>query len=215
MGYYNEYSNINSVNHSGKFYYLKKVAQILLSVSVFSFLFSQSSLVPVLVHSYDYFVSKFSIKLFTYTTERNYIFLLCNGILVLIIQTSGLISKITPVQSSSKGGRIDDHHVVRVDESGFQEKKPKTVRKVEVFEEKGRENGGDDMEEGGVLAAEVDSKEDYQSSEIDEWEEEEEEEEEERIDEELSTDELNKKCEDFIKKVKQEIQGAWNNSSNR
>ncbi|PIN03464.1 hypothetical protein CDL12_24007 [Handroanthus impetiginosus] len=195
MDYYNEYSNIETKNNpSSKFYYLKKLAQILVSVSVFSLFFSHSSFVD---QSYDYLVSNLSIKLFTYNSERNYIFLLFNGLLVLIIRASGLTSKITPVQTSSKGVRNVDNRGEKADGIGFQEKhKLEIVEKAEVVEEKGREiNGGDDeKEEGEILDyEEVEGKEDYQ-----EWEEEEE-----GID-----DELKKKCDDFIKKMKQEILGV-------
>ncbi|KAG8387181.1 hypothetical protein BUALT_Bualt03G0226600 [Buddleja alternifolia] len=178
MDYYNEYNTTKSMNYSSKvYYYFMKAIQILLSVSIFSFLFSQS------------FSSKFSIKFFTYTTERNCIFLLCNGILVLIIRTSGLIGIIKPVNSSLKGSRIDDDHG---------EKANNIIKKVGFSDE---ETAGQKMiaevENGGI-------KQDYQSFDIEEHEEEEEE----GIDEVLSRDELNKKCEDFIKKVKQEIQCA-------
>ncbi|KAL3633659.1 hypothetical protein CASFOL_022421 [Castilleja foliolosa] len=185
MVYYNEYHNI------------KKITQVVLTLSVFAFLISQpSSLVPFLVNSYDYFASKsnFSVKLFSYTAERNYIFLLCNGILVLIIQTSGLITKITPVKLSTcypKDVRINygHDHVEELVDHG----EPTTaniVSKVDVFEE------SDCVGKGGI---------DNPSREIEKMEKQEEKEEE--IDEGLSSDELNKKCEEFIKKMKQEIMG--------
>lgn len=65
-----------------KIYFSKKAIQILLSLSVFSFLFSHSLLIL--------FLSTFSSKLFSFSTERNYIFLLCNGVILVIIKTSGL-----------------------------------------------------------------------------------------------------------------------------
>ncbi|GFQ03021.1 hypothetical protein PHJA_002445900 [Phtheirospermum japonicum] len=190
MVYYNEYHhNINSaMNHSDKFYYLKRITQILLTLSVFSFLISQPSLAPFLVNSYHYFASNFTIKLFTYTTERNYIFLLCNGILVLIIQTSGLITKITPVKFLSTN--YSKGHVEELVDHGEPRSANIVNIKLEVFEEK----------------AEIDCI-DNPSQEIEKSENQEEEEE---VDEGLSTDELNKKCEEFIKKMKQEIQGFSN-----
>ncbi|KAL8473994.1 hypothetical protein ACS0TY_030734 [Phlomoides rotata] len=132
MDYYNQY-NIKSMNDSKKSNHLTKITRVLLSVSVFAFLLSQSSLLPLLISSYhnlvlDFFNFKF--KLFTYTTERNCIFLLCNGILLFIIQSSGLISKITPVIPASKAAPIEDHHEEREDETGkFQEKWGKGCRK--------------------------------------------------------------------------------------
>lgn len=186
-------------NHSDRFKHLKKITQILLPLSAFSLLFSHSSLSPLFVQSYDYLLSNFSnstfkFKIFTCTAERNCIFLLCNGILVLIIQSSGLISKITPLKPVPKTTRADDHdHHERDDENArFEESKKKGAGKVEILEEKTPENGGD---------AEVE--EDLQSFvEVEKWDDEFED------DGGIDTEELEKKCEDFIKKVKLEIQGA-------
>ncbi|KAH6781004.1 hypothetical protein C2S52_012241 [Perilla frutescens var. hirtella] len=200
MAYYNEYSSIkNMKNHSDGFKYLKKITQILLPLSVFSLLFSHSSLTPLFLESYDYLVSNFSfkVKIFTYTTERNCIFLLCNGILVLIIQSSGLISKITPVNSAPKTSRIDDHRGEKV---RFEETKDKGVEKVEILEEKSSENGG------GFAAEFVE--EDFESCEVEKLDAEEEEYDDIDDDGEIDKEELNKKFEDFIKKVKLEIQSA-------
>ncbi|GER54047.1 hypothetical protein STAS_31602 [Striga asiatica] len=208
MANHNEHhSNIKSVNHPDKFYYLKKALQVLFSLSIFSLLFYHPSLAPFFVQSYDYFSSNISIKLFTCTTERNCIFLICNGILVLIIRTSGLVRKIAPVKISPKDVRIDVCNMEEVDEA----KGANAVMKVEVLEVK----GSDRVEKGGIFdpGHEIDKREiDHEAQEEDDDDEEEEEEEEdgdENDDEQLmSTDELNKKCEDFIKRVKQEIQGV-------
>ncbi|KAL7128574.1 hypothetical protein ABFS83_13G004500 [Erythranthe nasuta] len=196
--YYNEYSN----NNNSKFYYVKKLTQIIISLTLFSFLISQSSLAIILINYYNnYFVP---IKIFTYTTERNCIFLLCNGILVLIIQTSGLVTKVTPLDQSGPKGtttRIDerlDRETIenRLDE--FQENKAKNVGIINV-----------NVEENETEI--IDSKEDYEGCGINnqesEFEDDDDEHEEEEDDDE-GVDELNKKCEDFIKKMKQEIQGT-------
>ncbi|KAL8131115.1 uncharacterized protein LOC141711343 [Apium graveolens] len=79
-----------------KIYFSKKAIQILLSLSVVSFLISQSVLLQV-------FLSTFSSKLFSLSTERNYIFLLCNGVILVIIKTSGL-----PAPSGMGGSRNND-----------------------------------------------------------------------------------------------------------
>lgn len=203
MAYYNEHSTTkNMKNHSDRFKHLKKITQILLPLSAFSLLFSHPSLSPLFVQSYDYLLSNFStssfkFKIFTCTTERNCIFLLCNGILVLIIQSSGLISKITPLKPKTARADDHDHHHQRDDENArFEESKKKGVEKVEILEEKIPENGGGDI-------AEVE--EDLQSFvEVEKWDDEFDEDDDGGID----TEELEKKCEDFIKKVKLEIQGA-------
>ncbi|XP_057793313.1 uncharacterized protein LOC131009931 [Salvia miltiorrhiza] len=179
----------NMKNHSDRFKHLKKITQILLPLSVFSLFLSHSSLTPLFLHSYDHLVShlnNFNFKLFTYTTERNCIFLLCNGILVFIIQSSGLISKITPVDSGPK----TVHH--RPEKDGLEESKINGVGKVEILEEK-------------VSFSAEEVEEDLQNFEVKKWDEHEHDEED---DEGIDTEELKKKCEDFIKKVKMEIQGA-------
>ncbi|KZV54325.1 hypothetical protein F511_03580 [Dorcoceras hygrometricum] len=176
--------------NSGKFKFLKKFTQILLSVSLFSFLFSQSSLVPVFLHHFHRFAPNLSIKFFTFESERNYIFLLFNGILVLIIQSSGLVRK-SPAKIP-----VDLAHIIQQKK----EEEPKfheiaEVKETQIHEDEGSKNGtgfvaekkdftGPDQteecgEEGGGGGR--------QEIEV------------------LSADELNKKCEEFIKKVKQEI----------
>lgn len=98
------------------------------------------------------------------------------------------------MEPGPKTARADDHdHHERDDENArFEESKKKGVGKVEILEEKIPENGGD---------AEVE--EDLQSFvEVEKWDDEFED------DGGIDTDELEKKCEDFIKKVKLEIQGA-------
>ncbi|KAK4437490.1 hypothetical protein Salat_0082900 [Sesamum alatum] len=138
----------------------------------------------MMLKSYDYLVSTLSTNFFTYTSERNYMFLLCNGILALIIGTS--------FESGSKGTRTRDRHAEQVNK--FQEKTKSTEIVVKlVEEEEGREENGS----SSSLVAEVNCDED--------------EEEEDGVDDEegyLSTDDMNKKFDDFIKKMKQEIQGV-------
>ncbi|KAL1555423.1 hypothetical protein AAHA92_11164 [Salvia divinorum] len=187
MAHYNDQIK-NMKNHSNSFIYLKKITQILLPLSLLSlFISHSSSLTPLFLQSYDYLNLNFNFKfkLFTYTTERNCIFLLCNGILVFIIQTSGLISKITPLDSGPKTARIHDD---RIEKSGVDESKKKGVENVEILEEKIN------------LDADL-AEEDLQVK----WDEHDDEEED---DEGFDTEELKRKCEDFIKKVKMEIQSA-------
>ncbi|XP_028086942.1 uncharacterized protein LOC114287699 isoform X1 [Camellia sinensis] len=161
-----------------QFHISKKSIQILLfSISLFSFLLSCSPL--------GHFLSSFSMQLFSYTSDRNYIFLFCNGILVFLIKNSGM----TDTCSSS----TDPNY-----EHAKQDKNE---------DERGREcenlvTDGDGESE--ILTTQQDG--------IEEEEEEEEEEDEFVVvyheEEEnglLSAEELNKKCEDFIRKVKEGI----------
>lgn len=87
---------------------LKKITQLLLSVSVFSLLLSHHSLGPSLLHSLCFYLSTVPVQLFTHTLDKNCIFLLCNGLLVFVAKYSGFItsSSTTPAadgrQSFSK-----------------------------------------------------------------------------------------------------------------
>ncbi|XP_042010478.1 uncharacterized protein LOC121759055 [Salvia splendens] len=187
MAHYNDQIK-KMKNHSNSFLYLKKITQILLPLSLLSLFISHSSFTSLFLQSYDYLNLNFyfKFKLFTYTTERNCIFLLCNGILVFIIQSSGLISKITPLDSGPKMARTHDD---RTEKSGVEDSKKKGVENVEVHEEK--------------INLEADlAEEDLQ---VEKWDEHDDEEED---DEGFDTEELKRKCEDFIKKVKMEIQSA-------
>ncbi|XP_011100572.1 uncharacterized protein LOC105178735 [Sesamum indicum] len=188
------------MNPSDKLYYLKKLTQILLPISLFSLLFShESSLPPMMLQSYDYLVSSLSTNFFTYTSERNYVFLLCNGILALIIGTS--------FESGSKGIRFRDRHPERVNE--FQEKTKSIEVVVKLAEEaEGREENGP----SSSPIAEVDKYVELNCQNCDEIEEDEEED---GVDDDqgcLSEDEMNKKFDDFIKRMKQEFHGVRNNS---
>ncbi|KAK1389154.1 hypothetical protein POM88_017332 [Heracleum sosnowskyi] len=87
------FSQINSSN---------KGIQILLSLSVLAFIISQySSLVSSYLSSFKLFSST--------TTDRHYIFLLCNGLMLLVIKTSGLFSSPTPPGTEF----YRDNHVIR------------------------------------------------------------------------------------------------------
>ncbi|GMP53175.1 hypothetical protein CsSME_00018723 [Camellia sinensis var. sinensis] len=112
-------------------------------------------------------------QLFSYTSDRNYIFLFCNGILVFLIKNSGM----TDTCSSS----TDPNY-----EHAKQDKNE---------DERGRECEN--------LVTDGDGESEILTTQQDGIEEEEEEEEEENGL--LSAEELNKKCEDFIRKVKEGI----------
>lgn len=80
----------------------KKGMQILLSLSVLAFIASQySSLISTYLSSFKLLSST--------TTDRHYIFLLCNGLMLLVIKTSGLFSSPTPPGSEF----YRDSHVIR------------------------------------------------------------------------------------------------------
>ncbi|CAN4084517.1 unnamed protein product [Withania somnifera] len=175
---------MEKVSLNSQLYFLKKAMKILLPVSVFSLVFTQSySLLPSLVRSFNEFSSYFSLQLFTYSTERNYIFLLTNGILVFIIKNSGLISI-----------NMSDHEYPKESQKEFKSRESKTVflGKIENKAEEELQEQGEIMSEDHL--ATVGTHEAYQEDDEDE-------------DEEETLEELHRKCDDFIRRIKKEING--------
>lgn len=202
---------MENMSLNSQFYFLKNAMKILLPVSVFSLMFSQSYLLLPFLNSFNEFSSYISIQLFTYSSERNYIFLLCNGILVFIIKNSGLISTTN----------ISDNHHHYPKESKIQETKIEFLEKVVEIGKQEKEEEIETMNQDDLVSVEtIDENEGYQEPEdsrpflqnnqlgyhyaryvevIEELEEFEEEEE--------TLEELHKKCDDFIKRIKKEING--------
>ncbi|XP_058218213.1 uncharacterized protein LOC131329152 [Rhododendron vialii] len=151
-----------------QFQFPKKPIQILLSISAFSILLSLSPFFPL----FSSCIAAFSSRIFTYTTDRNYIFLFCNGLLAFLIKNSSAVD-------------ADQDHRKSAHE------KTELVREevVEFKEEKGKENN--------TLTSQDENEE-----EVEEFIDEEEEEEGEEL---MSAEELNKKCEEFIRKMREGI----------
>ncbi|OWM85806.1 nonsense-mediated mRNA decay protein 2 [Punica granatum] len=63
---------------------------MLLSVSLFSLVFSSSNC-PSFLKAFNFDISTFPFRLFTHAVDKNCIFLICNGILVFLAKSSGLI----------------------------------------------------------------------------------------------------------------------------
>ncbi|KAG5550990.1 hypothetical protein RHGRI_009425 [Rhododendron griersonianum] len=86
-----QYHN-QSLTHSITSLFLNRATQLLLSVSVFSFFF----------HSKFHF-STFSLQFLSLTMDKNCIFLIFNGLLMLLAKTSGFISLSSPASDSNPG----------------------------------------------------------------------------------------------------------------
>ncbi|KAF7140478.1 hypothetical protein RHSIM_Rhsim06G0176100 [Rhododendron simsii] len=158
-----------------QFQFPKKPIQILLSISAFSILLSLSLFFPL----FSSCIAAFSSRIFTYTTDRNYIFLFCNGLLAFLIKNSSAVN-------------TDQDHRKSVPE------KTELGREevlVEFKEEKGKENN--------TLTSHDESEEEEED--VEEFIVEEEEEEEEEGEGLMSAEELNKKCEEFIRKMREGI----------
>ncbi|XP_047328231.1 uncharacterized protein LOC124931706 [Impatiens glandulifera] len=149
----------------------KKVIKILLSISIVSFLIISLSpyLLPLLIQWFDHYTATFSLSshLFRYSSERNYIFLFCNGILFLVIKTSVL-----------KGNSFlgSQSTIQEVSNTHKELSKPSTKDITMDYEEEEEEEVNihdNDEEEDGIGL--------------------------------LSAEELNRKCDDFIRKIREGI----------
>ncbi|KAG7011863.1 hypothetical protein SDJN02_26769, partial [Cucurbita argyrosperma subsp. argyrosperma] len=158
--------------------------KLVISASVLSAMVFYSSLLPFL-HSLNLYISA--------TIHKNYMFLLCNGLLVFIVRNSGLISSSGREQCGGHGSREAESPGAAMEDST-------TIieRKVEDGEE--RENGfiaEEEQEESERLVTEEEQQQEHEEQE----EQEEEEEEAEEVGA-LSNEELDKKFEEFIRKMK-------------
>ncbi|KAJ8766569.1 hypothetical protein K2173_023816 [Erythroxylum novogranatense] len=249
MGHHREHQNLKTLSQFVRSQFLKKLIQLFVSVSVFSFLLSNSSRLSFLC-SFNFHFSKFPLQLFSHTIDKNCIFLLCNGLLVFVAKYSGLISSCSKYENpsvvsfrsfedgmqtlelESKGRFLrtveyqenDVYNMVQgTDDEGVnglqledKEKREFIVEVEEEEEEKEKEDGvygvlmceafltEDGNDEGHLndLDGEVDVQE---AEEQERYESEDDDDEEEEENWELSTEELNKKFDEFIRRMKEEI----------
>ncbi|KAF5746169.1 hypothetical protein HS088_TW06G00335 [Tripterygium wilfordii] len=163
---------------------LKLATKSLLAVSFFSIL------LPVSLHYSNFQFFTRTIQLFSCNNDKNYMFLLCNGILVLIVKNAGLMDakknredrselqemKAASVAYEAKGGVQEEQHVeekslIIVEES-------KCARSM-MIEEEIKEQRNE------IVVIDHEDDEDGFGS--------------------LTAEELNKKCDEFIRKMKEEI----------
>ncbi|KAF5482614.1 hypothetical protein F2P56_003170 [Juglans regia] len=211
MGHF-RHPYIQAANMFSHFCNSNKTIRFLLSFSLLSIILSHSSLLPFLLDSFHIHVSTFPLKPFSYTIDKNYVFLFCNGLLVFIVKNSGLVGN-----NSSLGDDLDEECVMKNGDStrpseqelGLSENKASDGSKnalPEVEEEEERANGTlialGEGENGLILAMHDEDEEQDNGLVIIK---EEEEEEEGNGLELLSTEELNKIFDDFIRKKKEEI----------
>ncbi|KAB2610712.1 hypothetical protein D8674_018744 [Pyrus ussuriensis x Pyrus communis] len=206
---YLKISSIQSAINQFNFKQSHKVIKFLLSVSVFSVLLSYSSLIPFSLHSFNSFTS--SVNFFSYTFDKKYVFLLCNGLLVFIVKNSGLAGT-SPRESSNLN---NNDHVPKSIESGRKAAELEETKVTEAPQAK-EEVSNVEMEQTKVREDEILVSEEEEKRVLITVEEEDEccrnnfalddhdMYEEEGI-EVLSAEELNKKCDDFIRRMKEGI----------
>ncbi|KAM1373491.1 hypothetical protein ACFX2I_024187 [Malus domestica] len=198
-----DYLKISSNQSASQFNFSQshKVIKFLLSVSVFSALLSYSSLISVFLYSFNSFTS--SVNLFSYSFDKNYMFLLCNGLVVFIVKNSGLIGTSPPGSSNLNNENVPKSIECRRKAAELAETKateaPKAkeevvnveIEQVKVTEDEKRvlitvEEEDECCRNNFVV---VDDRDLYEEEGI----------------EVLSAEELNKKCDDFIRRMKEGI----------
>ncbi|XP_019251513.1 PREDICTED: protein SQS1-like [Nicotiana attenuata] len=216
---------------------IKIFTQLLVSVSLFSFLFSySSSYFSFLTHSLKFSYSAFPFQLVSHVTDKNYVFLICNGIfLVLLAKTS---SEEKEEEEEEENGFLNElqleaetlcntsnEHVIHEDKKvmiqlskslNVENSNSAVLVEYNKKEATSKEEGGFGDEECcrtyNIVEADYNNYEEKNEMESHEngflMEDVEVVEEEEENDEplsKLSTEELNKKFEEFIRRMKEEI----------
>ncbi|GMJ14527.1 hypothetical protein like AT3G13130 [Hibiscus trionum] len=173
-----EYEKLRGV---GKCRFLKNTLQIVIWVAFLSIFLCHSSsfAYSLFPHSFNVYFSTFLFSLFTHTLERKYMFLLCNGILAFIARTSVCTRSASSANlTETKASEIDG------DEYEYDHRPLQVEEPGKGFSEEEEES------EGSVV---VEDKEREKR-----WPEEE-------VAVNISTEELNRKIEEFIRKMKEEI----------
>ncbi|KAF5727913.1 retrotransposon-like protein 1 [Tripterygium wilfordii] len=202
----------------------KKVTKVILSISFFSLFFTQISWL-YLFHSLKFYFSTLPFQLFTHSIDKNCMFLLCNGLLVFVAKDFGSINFSKPKPKSNQSHEpIKDYLTINpqpleievpqemsLGESTNQnalENQEEVIVKIPTQElmivEDGEEQEGDDHQSGllstkWVLVDQDVGEEEKRphsgfSNNTIEGEQEEQE-----------AEELNKKFEEFIRKMKEEL----------
>ncbi|XP_059636724.1 uncharacterized protein LOC132278840 [Cornus florida] len=199
-----QYQKLKTATQFNKYHeFLKKTLQFAVPVSLLSFLIHSYSL----GFSFFFQYLDFEFSLFSHTPERKYIFLICNGILAFLLKNSGLSTPSgSPAKSNAEFGRNGEHGVKPVPAVGIAS--PEEVSPVEEEVSEKQQNG--------YLNTESEERDLIRGSEENEGEDGEEVVEErgrlippsatEEGDEvDISTEELNRKFDEFIRKTKEEI----------
>ncbi|KAJ9689962.1 hypothetical protein PVL29_012565 [Vitis rotundifolia] len=214
---------LHTVGKFNKQHFLRRTVLLAFSVSLFSLLLSYSSGFSCFLHSFNLYYSTFLFSLITHTLERKYMFLICNGIVAFLAGHSGFGSSAPP------GSGISAEFLKRTGYGGssasqLADMKPLVVDKeatvegtvgslghdalvVEEDQDQQQENEPFYMEEQeresrALIVEDGEGEEETESLIPEAAEEEEEMKENEEL---TSTEELNKKIEDFIRRMKEEL----------
>ncbi|CAI8584810.1 unnamed protein product [Vicia faba] len=192
--------------------YLIKLTPLLVSLSLFPFIFSTSSLISFL-HHFNFYFSTFPFQLFTHTIDKNCIFLLCNGLLVFVGITRSLSSGTSSVDESSNNVEYSSQLLYSTIEAKVPVLvvKEKTTELKEVSDEAEKQFKDINLKErkrSSILVLEQEEKPKQESRLFDERDEDKDSGKEDVLEEAnwvLNTDELNKRFDDFIKRMKEDL----------
>lgn len=184
--------------------FVKRTVQILISVSACSLFlccYCYSTGFSLFPHSFNVYFSSLLFSIFTHTLERKYMFLICNGILAFLAKYSSIS------HSSADCDGVDVDVDVNVNDGAYSAEL--SPMKEEVFEDEKTSTFEEEEEEKKecLLVEEKESQvlEPNYDVEDDDGGEEEEIESGGGGEDLYSTEELNKKIEEFIRKMKEEI----------
>ncbi|PPD91054.1 hypothetical protein GOBAR_DD12005 [Gossypium barbadense] len=185
----------------GKYHFLRNTLQIVVWVSFLSIFLCHSSgmAYSLFPHSFNVYFSTFLFSFFTHTVERKYMFIICNGILAFVAKSSvcsrsesdnngSLALQISTPPTQTKPSVTNDVGAAEYDQHSLVKEEEESEGSVIVEDADGegykeREKGwwGKQEERVGGVGA----KEELPIS--------------------MSTEELNRKIEEFIRKMKEEI----------
>ncbi|KAI4307881.1 hypothetical protein L6164_031010 [Bauhinia variegata] len=236
---HNKSQKIAALNQIIKAHYLIKITQLLISLSLCSFIFTPSSLLAFICY-----FNSLPRQLFTHTIDKNCMFLFCNGLLVfvgIIRSFSGSSGDDEPSKNIEDGSQSEFSDVeanesvlekeaeVKTMESDEQNAATEQAMEFKSLEEEEKEEDDEDIgkaiveyedqseENSESISNEEEeepdgrSAEESRESETDERlieeniQEDEVEEEEEEENWTVSTEEMNKKFDDFIRRMKEDL----------
>ncbi|KAL1566915.1 hypothetical protein AAHA92_02455 [Salvia divinorum] len=183
-----DYYIIDQTTNQTNNFYLKKTLQFLVPISIISFLVSYFSVFSIILHSLQFYSS-----IFPSLSERKCMFFLCNGILAFLAKNLNLNTSARDnfnVEDCLFYGEYDHNSS---DAAAVPEEK-----EVKVQDSRVSQNAAEEIETEMVC---------------EEWNEDEDDEESEGVEESpsvvsdmrVSTEELNKKFDEFIRRMKEEI----------
>ncbi|XVF75185.1 hypothetical protein PTKIN_Ptkin13bG0167100 [Pterospermum kingtungense] len=219
---------LQGVGKYHRYHFLRNTLRLVASLALLSFFLCYSSGFSLFPNSFSVYFSTFLFSFFTHSLERKYMFLICNGILAFLAKIS-LSSSSSPSESEVSASIIQKKASVTEEVYVDYGQAPLVVEAEEPDEDTYKNEVEDDQREqenGALLGGEeeeeetsesevsviVEDKEEYKGESTRSLVKQEEEEEEgggrtaiganEDV---QSTEELNRKIEEFIRKMKEEI----------